>query len=229
MNKLLFSNNLEFSKPTAFQKTYIMLILLVLTLSFGWMTELIMSIFFNLYDLFNQVGKLTYGNIWDSFSLIVPLVLCLFSPKRSGLVIGKYDKDLKEVIFIVLTPIILSIIIYPFAGQPFKNSHVGIWLISPLAQDLLGGFMFGVLDLFFPKSVKFEKFSIKWSLILISILASLWHLPNLLSMQLNFVIFQLFYTFVFAFIIYYTRIWTGSMIPIFITHMSVNFIAWYGF
>ena len=62
MIKLLFSNNLEVSKTTAFQKTYIMLILLVLTLSFGWMTELIMSIFFNLYDLFNQVGKLTYGN-----------------------------------------------------------------------------------------------------------------------------------------------------------------------
>lgn len=228
MIKLLFWD-FEQSKITIFQKMGVLIFLIILTLAFTPVTELIMSFCFNLQKLYEQIGAYSYSNVWDYFSLIIPLLLCLTSPKQSGLTLGKYQNDFKKIIFLVLIPIILSVIIYRYTSQPFKNSHVGIWLISPLAQDLLGGFMFGVLDNFFPSSVRIGKYSFKISLFFLALLASLWHLPNLLNLQFTFVAFQLFYTFVFAFIIYFTRIWSGSMLPILITHVSVNYIAWRGF
>lgn len=209
-------------------KITILILLVFLVLSFQVTTEFLMGIFFNLNELYDRVGPLKYSDIWDCFSLIVPLLLVLTSPRRSGLILGHWRENYKRTLAVMLIPIVLTFIFYRYTSQPFQNLHIGFWLVSPLAQDLLGNYMFGVLDEKFLGQYSFGKIFFKQSLLLIAILASLWHVGNLFGMQPSFVLFQLFYTFIFAFIVYYTRIWTGSILPVLLTHVSVNFIVWLG-
>lgn len=164
----------------------------------------------------------------DGFSLLMPLMLALSSRRRSGLVIGEWREHLKKIIFFITFPVVLTYVIYRFTNQPFRDVNIGVWLISPLAQDLFFGFIFGILLEHFPGDYEWRGFHFKKSLLLVGILFSLWHIPNFQSEQLGFVSFQLFYTFIFAYMIYHTRVWTKSILPVLITHMLTNFIAWYG-
>ena len=202
--------------------------LIVLVLSFQYVTTFLASIFFDLESLYIKVGYETYFNIMDLFSLVMPLCLALSAPIRSGLVIGEWREHFRKIVFFISFPVVLAFIIYRFTGQPFKDANIGVWLISPLAQDLFFGFIFGVILKYFPGDYTFRNIRVKKSLLLIGILFSLWHIPNFQTGEVGFVTFQLIYTFIFAFMIYHTRLWTGSILPILITHMLTNYLAWHG-
>ena len=199
--------------------------LIALVLSFHYVITFVASLFFDLESLYIKVGYENYFNIMDSISLLMPLCLALSAPVRSGLVIGEWKEHLWKIIFFISFPVVLAFIIYRFTGQPFKDANVGVWLISPLAQDIFFGFIFGLLLRYFPGDFTFRNIRVKKSLLLIGFLFSLWHIPNFQTGEVGFVSFQLIYTYIFAFMIYHTRLWTGSILPILITHMLTNYLA----
>ncbi|OFZ71523.1 MAG: hypothetical protein A2451_01930 [Bdellovibrionales bacterium RIFOXYC2_FULL_39_8] len=201
----------------------ILVLLLILTFAFNPLADLMVSLFFNT----KRIDLKSYANIWDTTSIIMPLLLCLTSLKRSGLVIGEWKLHHKKILLVCLTPIILTLIVYPFTSKPFHNERVGVWLISPIAQDLFGGYMYGALDEVFPKRICWANINYKQAVPLVALFGSLWHLHNFQVMAASFVLFQLIYIFIFAFWVYLTRQWTGSILPVWITHVCVNFICWW--
>lgn len=209
-------------------KKMIIVALMALVLSFHYVTHWVASVFFDLPTLYAEVGFESYFNILDGFSLVLPLCLALSAPVRSGLVVGEWREHFNKILFFICFPVVLAFIVYRFTDQPFKEANTGMWLISPLAQDLFFGYIFGILEEHFPGDYTFRNIRIKKSLLLIGFLFSLWHIPNFQTGEVGFITFQLIYTFIFAFMIYHTRLWTRSMLPVLMTHMLVNYIAWHG-
>ena len=93
--------------------------------------------------IFNTWG---FSNYFDCLCLIFGLILCLTTPRRSGLRIGTLRPHHWNVLVIVAVPIVLTAIIYPrLPVKPFANMSISMWLISPLAQDLIfSGYLYGL-------------------------------------------------------------------------------------
>ena len=159
--------------------------------------------------------------------LAFALVLTAGSWRRSGLRIGAIRTHWRKVLLFCGLPILLTAVVYPLLPtRPFGREHMGIWLISPLAQDLVfPGYLYGRLEPLLPSRLH-RRVPIRRALVVTSALFSLWHLPNLLAIPAGFVAFQLCYTFLGGILVGLTRQWTGSMLYITLSHMAVNFIAW---
>jgi membrane protease YdiL (CAAX protease family) len=164
-------------------------------------------------------------NAFDLWALVFALILAGPSPKRSGLLPGDFVKHWWKVLIVCAVPILLTALVYPrLAVRPFAGAAVSMWLISPLAQDLVFvGYLYGRFAERFPEPFRFP---LNVPLIVTALFFCLWHVPNFFGMPAGYVVFQLSYVFVGTLWMGMTRVWTGSMLYITVVHMAVNFIAW---
>lgn len=159
----------------------------------------------------------------DSWALVysVALVLAARSPLR---LVGELRPHARRVAFVCAVPVVLALIVVPLTDRPFQGQRIGLWLVSPLAQELLFlGFVFGLLVPRWPSNRTWRPTP---ALVVTAVLFSCWHLPNLRSLPVGYVVFQLAYTLVGMLWTGLTRQWTGSILYSTATHMAVNFIAW---
>ena len=177
-------------------------------------------------QLFEILGAHGYATLYDAATIIMPLLLCLGAPIRSGLSPVRWRGCRLKVTGICLLAIALTAIVYPFTSRPFSGGRIGIWLVSPLAQDLLfTGYIYGLLARTFSGRIH-ARIPIDRAVVLTAALFALWHVPNFWGMSTAYVSFQLVYTFIGGAWVLLARQLTGSIIPGVLTHMSVNFISW---
>jgi membrane protease YdiL (CAAX protease family) len=153
------------------------------------------------------------------------LALTLPGRKRNGLRIGSIRPNWLRVLVVCAIPIIVTAIVYPrLPVQPFRGGRIEMWLISPIAQDLVfQGFLLGRLERSYPPRgrLRFGK-----ALMLGALFFSAWHLQNFTSpMPTGFVAFQLAYTAAGFMLTGMSRLWTGSILYATLSHSAVNFIA----
>ena len=165
---------------------------------------------------------------YDLVALAFGLILVLPTHRRSGICIGQIREHWKKVLLFCGTPILATAIVYPLLSErPFGNAHYTMWLISPLAQDLLfTGFLFGRFNQLFPSYIH-DRIPMRWAVLITAFFFVLWHTPNFASgISKEYVLFQLCYTFVGFLLTGLVRQWTGSMLYGTLTHMAINYIAW---
>lgn len=167
-------------------------------------------------------------NYWYLLSLLFGLVLALTAPRRSGLCLGELRPHLRGVLIACGLPVVLVAIIYPLLPMhPFAGSSIGLWLISPLAQDLVFiGYLYGRFESLFPDYVH-PRIHVRQALVVAALFFSAWHLPNFSTIPSGFVLFQLCYTFSIFVVAGLSRQWTGSILYFTLCHMAINFVAWW--
>lgn len=188
-------------------------------------------LFFYVLDserIYRDYGETAWRYAYDLAALVMPLILCLVTPKRSGLVLGNWRGHWRRTVGVCMVPVVATAIVYPYTSQPFTGGTAGGWLISPLAQDLLfAGYIYGLIGKTFTGSID-RRGIINSAVVVTALLFSLWHTPNFSGIAPAYVTFQLLYTFAFYNLMLLPRRWTGSILPVVITHMAVNFLAWMG-
>ena len=160
--------------------------------------------------------------------LVFGLLLTIPTWKMSGLRIGTIRQHWRAVLIVCGIPVLLTALVYPQLGErPFARAGAEMWLISPLAQDLVFmGFTYGILESAFPKYVH-PRVPVRRALLIGAVAFAAWHLPNLFSaMSPAFLAFQLLYTSAGFVLTGLSRQWTGSMLYATLSHSGVNFIAW---
>ena len=178
-------------------------------------------------ELYEQLGKDGYYLLWDALAVPMPLILCLAAPRRSGLRLGDWNGCVLRVLGICTLPVVLTATIYPFTSRPFEGAAVGMWLISPAAQDLLfTGYLYGLFDVAYPGTL--GRLPIRKAILITATFFALWHLPSFKSAPATYVVFQLIYTLIGGAWVLLARQLTGSILPGIATHMAVNYIAWMG-
>lgn len=178
--------------------------------------------------VYDRLGANAYGNVWCGVTAVVPLLLCISAPSRSGLKLGTWKSQAKKVVAVGVLPIVLTAIVYPFTSRPFTGGPVGTWLISPAAQDLLfTGYLYGLLDVTFPGTIS-KRVRVHKAVLLTAAFFCLWHVPNFQTIMVSYVVFQLVYVFIGGAWILLARQLTGSMLPGIVVHMAINFLAWIG-
>ncbi|HVP11175.1 MAG TPA: CPBP family intramembrane glutamic endopeptidase [Phycisphaerae bacterium] len=200
---------------------------LVLVAAFHAMPDWLVS-FLPAQELYNRLGKNGFYTLYDALSGLMPLLLCLSRPVRAGLGPGHWQGRTWKTLGVCALPIVLTAAIYPLTSRPFMGKHVGIWLVSPAAQDLLfTGYLYPVFGEAFPGRV-FSRIDVQRAIPIIAPFFALWHLPNFAGMPIGYVAFQLAYVFIGGAWVLLARQMTGSIWPGVLTHMAVNFIAWRG-
>lgn len=182
-----------------------------------------------LYEAFPAaVMSIGYPNVVDLLSLAFGLLLVLPTARDSGVVRGR--RPGLRVALVTLAPVVATAAVYPFLPvRPFAHERIGLWLISPLAQDcLFNGYLNGLFARTLPADARDA--SMGWrpgrQVLLASAFFAAWHLPNLATIPVGYVLFQLAYTFAGAVLIGLTRQWTGAMWYATLTHMAANAIVW---
>ena len=153
----------------------------------------------------------TWGNISSWLALVYGLLLALSTPRRSGLCLGTISESWKGVLLVCGGPLAVALVVYPFLPiKPWGGASYHMWLTSPLAQDAVFiGYLYGHFDRLFPERV-WRRLPVPSSLLLTAAFFMAWHIPNLFSLPLGYVLFQLFYTFAGCLITGLSRVWTGS-------------------
>ncbi len=159
-------------------------------------------------------------------SLVFSLVLIAHDPQGYGVRIGQVRDKWLWLLLLCLVPIALTYIVYPrLAVKPFSGGPISIWLISPLAQDLLfAGYFYEKFSHLFPGKIS-ERVPVERTVFVTAFYFSLWHTPGLASGLGAFIWFQLIYTYFGACLVGLIRQWTGSFLYITLVHMAVNLIA----
>ena len=204
----------------------LILLCAVLVLAHHAIPYWVVTQFFDARSLFEQIGRDGWQLLMHGAQGIMPLLLCLTCIRRSGLVLGTWRKQLGLVVLVVSIPIVLTAIIYPLTSTPFSNSSISTWLISPIMQDLLfSGYLYGLLRGRFAK-MPVSKLPINTAMLITAMLFAFWHVPNFHGMAAAYVSFQLLYTFIGLVWALIAREITGSIIPVVVIHMCVNYLAW---
>jgi membrane protease YdiL (CAAX protease family) len=169
-----------------------------------------------------------YEELWsimgDSWCLLFGLMLVLPNPKKCGLRIGAIAENWRRVTLVIAVPSLIAACVAPFLELP--KFAISLWLISPLAQDLVfSGYLYAILDDAFPGPVH-PRVRIHRAVLLAACFFSLWHTPNCVYWNWQFVTLQLGYTFLGAVIVGMTRQWTGSLLYVTFAHTLGNFGAW---
>ena len=110
----------------------------------NWVCEYILPYGFKgAYDWANN--HLGFGNFYDTVALLFGVILAAPAPRRNGLCIGAIQKHWWRVLIVMAIPITLTAIVYPrLSVRPFAGASISMWLISPLAQDLVFvGYIYG--------------------------------------------------------------------------------------
>ncbi len=176
--------------------------------------------------IYDRLGEHGYATLYDATTGVMPLLLCIGSPLRSGLRFGRWQACALKVGGICVLPILLTAILYPLTSRPFSGGRIGLWLVSPLAQDLLlAGYLYGLLDDAFPDHVH-PRCRVSWAVLVTAAFFALWHVPNFWDMPPSYVAFPLFYTAMGGAWMLPARQLTGSILPGVVTHMACNFISW---
>lgn len=160
--------------------------------------------------------------------LALGLLLTLPTRERSGLRVGEIRAHWRGVLVVCGLPVLATALVYPHLPvRPFHGAYATMWLVSPLAQELVfSGFVYGLLAPHFPAHVH-RRVPVEWALVLTTLLFGLWHAPGLLhGSSPGYVWFQLFYTGVLGIVPALSRQWTGSIVYVTLAHSAVNFIAW---
>ncbi|MBN2583275.1 MAG: CPBP family intramembrane metalloprotease [Planctomycetes bacterium] len=176
----------------------------------------------------DTVGTAAAYSTWcDLFSLLFGLILVAGSWRRSGLRFGSVRRHWRGVLLVCGIPIVATAVVYPLLPErPFADAPMTMWLVSPLAQDLVfSGYLYGRFGLVSDSYVH-PRVRIRLALVLAAVFFSLHHLPGLLSLSVGYVAFQLTYTFLGLLLVGLSRQWTGSLFYITATHMAVNLIAY---
>ena len=162
----------------------------------------------------------------DIAQLAFVLILTLPTAHRSGIRIGSLRPHWRKVLIIIAIPILLTALVYPrLHTRPFTGASAAIWTISPLGQDLFfAGYLYGSFARIAGRWFH-TKIPINGAVLLTATFFALWHLPNLASIPAGYVLFQMCYVFLGATFTGMTRVLTGSVFYITISHMAVNFIA----
>jgi membrane protease YdiL (CAAX protease family) len=207
----------------------VILLALVLTIGHHAITYWLCYRVLPYQQIYDSLGQQGYFNFYDASSAIMPLLLCLGAPLRSGLTLGKWKGNTIRTVLVCVLPIVSSALYRSYSTyHPFRGDRSGIWLISPAAQDLLfSGFLFGLFNLVFPGRIQ-ARLPVSKAVLLTAAFFAFWHLPNFFDYKTSFVCFQLLYTFIGGAWILQSRQWTGSIIPGLLSHMAVNFIGWKG-
>jgi membrane protease YdiL (CAAX protease family) len=168
---------------------------------------------------------------WPNFSdltcLVFGLVLALPTAHRSGLRLGTIRGHAVGTFVVCAIPIVATILVYPrLSTRPFAGQRIGMWLVSPLAQDLVFiGYLYGRFREVWT-GVVHPRFRVGWALVVTCIFFAAWHLPNFARIPAGYVVFQLVYVFLGLLLVGMSRQWTGSILYGTLTHMAVNFVAW---
>ena len=168
------------------------------------------------YELFHDLVLLGLG-----------ACLALSAPRRSGLRIGAVRDHWRAVLLVCAVPVLATALVYPnLPERPFAGSSWSMWLISPLAQDLVFiGFLYGQLDRVFPGHVH-PRVPVSRALVLTAAFFALWHVPNISGVSAGYLLFQLAYTSAGLIVAGLSRQWTGSIVYCTMVHSAVNLIAW---
>ncbi|MCA9188632.1 MAG: CPBP family intramembrane glutamic endopeptidase [Pirellulaceae bacterium] len=186
---------------------------------------------------------LVYGNIFGShddiieqaigqfnwyqvISLIFSMLLVAHDPAGYGVRIGRARETWKRLVLLCAIPIVLTAIVYPrLESRPFHGAPAAIWLISPLAQDLLfAGYFFEKFRKLFPGHLS-ARLPFERCIFVTAFFFALWHTPGFAANLGWYIWFQLVYTFFGACLVGLIRQWTGSLLYITVVHMIVNYIA----
>lgn len=164
-------------------------------------------------EIFEALGANGYATFYDAVTGVMPLLLCFGAPLRNGLSLGRWRGAGLQVAGICALPVVLTAIVDPFTSQPFSGGPIGIWLVSPLAQDLLFvGFLYGLFEEVFPGEV-FPRFRINRSMLLTAAFFALWHVPSFANMAPAYVALQLLYVSLGAVWRLQARRLTGTSFP----------------
>jgi membrane protease YdiL (CAAX protease family) len=158
--------------------------------------------------------------------LVLGLALCLPRRRRSGLRIGRIRQHWTGVLIVCALPVLLTALVYPqLPERPFANAGIAMWLISPLAQDLVFmGYLFGRFERSFPPRGNGTKPGI--ALLLGALCFAAWHLQNLFAdVSTSYVLFQMAYTAAGFMLTGLSRQWTGSLLYAAASHTLVNLVA----
>jgi membrane protease YdiL (CAAX protease family) len=173
-------------------------------------------------------GGISYETFHDLVLLVMGLTLALPTRSRSGLRIGRIRGNWRRVGLVCGLPLLLTAIIYPsLRERPFAAAGASMWLVSPLAQDLVFmGFLYGRLEPLFASNIH-TRIPVRRALVVTAVYFALWHLPNFgVGVSVGFVTCQLIYTAVGFVVIGLSRQWTGSILYGTLTHSAINLVAW---
>ena len=178
----------------------------------------------------DQLGgdsAISYELFTDLVLLGIGACLVVSAPRRSGLRIGAVRDHWRAVLLVCAVPVVATALVYPnLPERPFAGAGWSMWLVSPLAQDLVFiGFLYGQLDRVFPGYVH-PRIRLNRALVLTAGFFALWHVPNISGVSTGYMLFQLAYTSVGLVVVGFSRQWTGSMVYCTIEHSAVNLIAW---
>ena len=167
-------------------------------------------------------------NYFYGLQLLFGVLLVAGSPRRHGLRIGEIGRYKYRVLLVCGGPLIVAWVGCQFVDIPvWMRSCVGVWLISPLAQDLVFvGFLYTILRESFPGHLH-RRVPIDKGLLLGAMFFSLWHAWNFRDTDAGFVCLQMCYTFAGGLLVGLTRQWTGSLFYVTAVHMGGNFLGWY--
>jgi membrane protease YdiL (CAAX protease family) len=160
--------------------------------------------------------------------LALGLALTLPMRRRSGLRLGRFRQNRWRVLLVCGLPVLLTAIVYPLLPEhPFADAGIDMWLLSPLAQDLIFmGFLFGRLERSFPPRHP-DAFRVSSALAAGAIFFAAWHVQNFFAdVSAAYVVFQLAYTAAGFLLTGLSRQWTGSLLYATLSHSAVNLIAW---
>lgn len=165
---------------------------------------------------------------YDCLALALAALLAVPTPHRSGIRVGRFSQHRWTVLAIMAVPILLTAMIYPrLQTRPFAGMSASMWVVSPLAQDLLFiGYLYGRFEPLVSRPLV-RRVPVNFALIITALFFAAWHLPNLRAMPAGYVMFQLVYVFVGFIWTGMTRLLTGSILYSVLVHMAVNAIAWY--
>jgi membrane protease YdiL (CAAX protease family) len=178
-----------------------------------------------LHSLLHPFLPISHQTSHSLVLLAFGLALTLPSRRRSGLRIGAFRANWLRVLIVCAIPVLVTAIVYPrLPVQPFSRGRIEMWLVSPLAQDLVfQGFLLGRLERSYPPRGRLR---FGTALVIGATFFSAWHLQNFASgMPRAFVLFQLAYTAAGFLLTGLSRLWTGSILYATLSHSAVNFIA----
>jgi membrane protease YdiL (CAAX protease family) len=173
-------------------------------------------------------GSLPWPVLRSVTLLMLGLLLTMPTRERSGLRVGEIRAHWRGVLVVCGLPVLATALVYPnLPVRPFHGAYATMWLVSPLAQELVfSGFVYGLLAPHCSRYVH-RRVPVQWALVLSTLLFGLWHAPGLLhGSSPGYVWFQLFYTGVLGIVPGLSRQWTGSILYVTLAHSAVNLIAW---